>query len=419
MSEQSEVVIVGAGQAGLALSYYLTQQGRPHVILDQAGIGATWRHGRWDSFTLVTPNSVNALPGEPERFDRTDPGGFLPRDAIVSRLEAYAASFGAPVRTGVRVSAVRPRPAGGYLVETTAGPWEAEQVVVATGGFQISKVPAWAADLPAGITTLTSDAYRNPAALPPGGVLVVGSAQTGAQITEDLRLAGRPVWLAVGRAGRLARRYRGRDIVDWLLDLGFFARPVARLAAPGDRFNALPHLTGARGGQTLNLHTFAAQGVTLLGHVQAAAGSRLTVAPDLAANMARADAIAVQFLNMVDAYIARAGVEAPLDPAVRAAEEATPPPPPEVAALDLAGAGIQTIIWACGYGVDWGWVQAPVFGADGYPITERGVTAAPGLSFLGVPWLTTFRSGLLGGVGADAAHLAGAIAAQAEAARQA
>ena len=400
-------LIIGGGQAGLALSYCLTQHQHPHLILEQAPqLADAWRNHRWDSFTLVTPNWQTRLPGAVYQGD--DPDGFWPRDRVVAYLEQYAASFSAPIHFNVRATAVEPY-AGGYQVQTGAGDYMATNVVVATGLFQQSRIPPFSANLAAAIRQLPSDAYRNPAQLPEGAVLVVGSAQSGCQIAEELYQSGRKVYLCVGgSSGRVPRRYRGQDVMQWLAQLGFFERTVDKLPSPHVKFAGNPHVSGKDGGRTLNLHKFAHDGVTLLGRIADAQGSKLILAPDLKENLARVDKFEADLVIAIDAYIATHGLDMP--------EEILPAWPDGynadvITELDLQAAGITSVIWAIGYRFDFSWVRVPVFDGDGYPLQQRGVTAYPGLYFLGLPWLHTPKSGLLFGVGEDAAHIAAHIAA--------
>jgi putative flavoprotein involved in K+ transport len=266
-TEQVDVVIVGGGQAGLALSYYLTEQGRPHVVLEQGRIVESWRSKRWDSLRLIAPNWSLRLPGFAYAGD--DPDGFMGKDEVVTHLETYARSFAAPVREGVRVTAIERGPAGPhFLIRTQGDSYRASQVVLATGALQKSRVPAYASGLVAAVTQVVAPDYRNPHMLPAGAVLVVGSGETGCQIAEDLVQAGRTVFLAGGRSWWTPRRYRGRDSATWLRLLGWFERTVDELP-PGVRTGqSNPQLTGGHGGHDLSAHTLARQGVQLLGRLQ-------------------------------------------------------------------------------------------------------------------------------------------------------
>jgi len=413
MPEQVEAVVIGGGQAGLAISSYLTQQGRTHVVLEQATqVAPAWRHGRWDSFTLVTPNWTVRLPGFPYQGD--DPDGFMPGADVVRHLEQYAASFQAPVHCGVQVTAVDPaRDGQGYRVSTADdATYAAATVVVATGSFQFPKPAPFSGALPPEIVQLHSSHYRNPSALPPGAVLVVGSADSGCQIAEELNESGRPVYLCVGRAVRRPRRYRGKDSLFWGITLGRIEQTADQLPSPSARFAANPQLSGKDGGHTLNLHQFARDGVTLLGRLVGVEGHRIALAPDLQENLANADKASDDFKEGVDAFVRRTGMDVP---------EPEPDPVDEVrsdtgkhapATLDLKAAGITTVLWATGYGFDYSWVHLPVCDAYGFPIQQRGVTRFPGLYFLGMNFLYNRKSGILLGVGEDAAHIAAAIAAR-------
>lgn len=399
-------IIVGGGQAGLATSYWLKQHGREHLVLDRADRpGHAWRQ-RWDSFTLATPNWTFQLPGA--TYDGPDRDGFMPRDEIVTTFEHYAAGNDLPVTFNVDVASVAPltdRP--GYLVDTWDTKYEAANVVMATGLYQRAKIPAFAAGLPADVLQLPSEQYRNPTSLPSGAVLVVGSGQSGCQIAEELHKAGRQVYLSVGSAGRAPRRYRGKDTYEWLALTGFFDRTPDMLPSPKARFAANPHLSGAGGGHDLNLHQFARDGMTLLGHLRGIDDGQLGLAADLHDGLAKADQFEVQVIGMIDGYIARNGLDAPPErrPVLRDGYDR-----PIITELDVRTAGIKTVIWAAGYSFDFDLVKLPVTDDDGFPVQQRGVTAYPGLYFVGMPWMHTQKSGLLLGVGENAAFIAAHIA---------
>jgi putative flavoprotein involved in K+ transport len=406
IQSETDTLIVGGAQAGLATSYWLTQRGVPHRVLERAAqVGPAWRTQRWDSFTLVTPNWTMDLPDAPYAGDAPD--GFMPAAGVVAYLEDYVSRFGLPLECGVTVTAVRPRPEGGFVVETSAGAISARRVVMATGLFQRPRRPAYAAALPAGLAQLPATEYRNPQSLPSGTVLVVGSGQSGAQIAEELYQAGRTVYLSVGTAGRAPRRYRGQDAFHWLRRLGYFETTVEKLPKPQARFAANPHVSGKGGGHTLNLHQFARDGVRLLGRLADARDGRLYFAPDLHDNLAKADKFEAELVKGIDKLIAETGLDAPPEtlPALRDGFDV-----PVVTELDARAAGVGSVIWASGFSWDFGLVQAPLFDEFGYPIQKRGVTALPGLYFVGLPWLHKAKSGLLIGVGEDAAYIAAHIA---------
>ena len=404
MTENMGTIIVGGGQAGLSISYYLKKQGREHVVLEQAQqAGEAWRH-RWDSFTLITPNWMIRLPGAEYQGD--DPDGFMPRDGVIAYLEDYVRRFALPVRYGVRVISVEPIDRG-YRVRTEQGDYQAANAVIATGMYQKPKIPPFGTNLPSEIRQLHSSEYKSPAALPAGAVLVVGSAQSGCQIAEELYQSGRTVYLSVGSAGRFPRRYRGKDITRWL-DEAFPERTVDQLSSPKAKFAGSVQGTGKDGGHTINLHQFARDGVVLLGHIQSVKGSRIALAPDLQENLARGDKMEAEMVTAIDNYIDKASLDAPTEilPELRDGYEAD-----VILELDLVAEGITTVVWATGYKFDFGLVKVPVTDEDGYPVQKRGVTEYPGLYFVGLPFLHTGGSGLLAGVGADAAYMASAIAA--------
>src|SRR6516164_1010944 len=348
MTNIVNTAVVGGGQAGLAVSHYLRRLSVDHVVLEQADRpGDAWRNHRWDSFTLNTPRWQSRLPGV--RYRQDDPDGFMPKNEVVAYFEALARNL--PVRYRTRVVAIeRDGNSGNYVVEIDGDErLKARNVVVATGLYQTPKIPALSRAFPPEIKQLHSDSYRNPEQLLPGAVLVVGSAQSGAQIGEELYEAGRKVFLAVGRAGRTPRRYRGRDANWWSDKLGLYDRTVDRLPSPRAKFAGKPHISGTMGGHTLNLHQFARDGVTLLGHLQGAMDGKLWLAPDLWDNLAGADAHEAAFIRSVDDYIAKTGTIAPEEklPALRDGFQA-----PLVTMLELNRSGITNLIWATSYGFD-------------------------------------------------------------------
>lgn len=404
------VVVVGGGQAGLSVSWHLTQRGVEHVVLERHRVGHEWRTRRWDSFCLVTPNWQCDLPGHP--YTGPDPDGFMVREEILDYLADYAGSFPVPLHEGVSATRLRRRPDGRYDLATSAGNLVAGQVVVATGPYQVPVTPRLAERLPAGVTQLHSSAYRNPDQLPPGDVLVVGSGQSGAQIAEDLHLAGRQVHLAVGSAPRVARFYRGRDVVAWLEDMGYYRRTIADFAdADAVRFRVNHYVTGRDGGRDIDLRAFARQGMRLFGRLSSVTGNTLHFDDDLGVNLDGADKVSESIKDSIDEYLDRAGVPAPAE------ARYTPVWTPADATYDrreLAADRLAAVIWSTGFGPDHRWIEAPVFNGRGYPVHDRGVTPSPGLYFVGLPWQWTWGSGRFGGVGADAAYLAERITQQPE-----
>jgi putative flavoprotein involved in K+ transport len=411
-ARETDVAVVGGGQAGLAASWHLTRAGARHVVFEARTAAHEWTDARWDSFTLVTPNWHCDLPGYP--YDGGDPDGFMTRDEVARWLAGYAPTFGPPVREHARVTALTERDGGGFAL-TVAGPdgeeaWQAGSVIIATGGYHVPVVPPWAAALDPAVTQLESARYKSAARLPAGAVLVVGSGQSGAQIAEDLHLAGRQVHLAVGNAPRVARSYRGKDVMTWLAEMGLYDTPVQRY--PGGlaaREKTNHYVTGRDGGRDVDLRQFAAGGMRLYGRLSGGRGTRLSFAPTLARSLDRADSVYNSICGDIDRHIERAGLPAP---AGRRYEPVWAPGR-EPLELDLAEAGVTSVIWAIGYRPDYRWAKVGVFDGAGHPTHARGVTAVPGLYFLGLPWLHTWGSGRFHGIARDAAHVAGHAASRA------
>jgi putative flavoprotein involved in K+ transport len=408
--EHTEVVVIGGGQAGLAMSYYLTQQSRDHVVLEQHRIGESWRTKRWDSLRLIGPNWTLRLPGY--SYTETAPNEFMGKGDVVGHLDAYARSFSAPVREGVRVRAIeRARTAARFVVSTDKGQIEARQVVLATGALQRPFVPAVAADVPRDVAQYVPYTYRNPAALPPGAVLIVGSGQSGCQIAEDLQRAGRTVYLSVTRSWGMARRYRSRDAAFWARAVGWSQRKVADLP-PGVRAGLPnPQLSGTDGGHDLTLYTLARAGAVLLGRVRGIHDGVAVFDADLATKLAWGDEQARTFLRWIDDHAAAHDLDAPEEefPACLVPPSDLARAAPEV--LHLKDAEISAIVWATGYRPDLNWVGLPFLDTDGYPIHRRGVTAVPRLYLLGLDWLHTAHSSQFGGMSDDATYLAERVAA--------
>jgi putative flavoprotein involved in K+ transport len=401
-----EVIVIGGGQAGLAVSWCLGAQGVDHVVLERDRIAHTWRTQRWDSFCLVTPNYQCRLPGYPYRGD--EPDGFMVKDEIIDYVESYAASFAPPLYEGVGVTEVAAALGGGYRVRTTCGVLTARNIVLAVGGYHRPTFPAMSAKLPAHVTQLHSSSYRNAQSLPDGGVLVVGSGQSGAQIAEDLQLAGREVHLCVGSAPRVARFYRGRDCVAWLEDMGHYDMPITEhpegLAA---RKEANHYVTGRDGGRDIDLRAFARDGMRLHGRLAGADGPVLRTAGDLRENLDAADATAERIKDAIDRWIEAQGIKAPTEARY---EPVLQPRGDGGGTFDLDAEGIRTVVWATGFRSDWSWVKLPAFDDAGYPTHDRGATLIDGLYVVGLPWLHTWGSGRFAGVARDAEHLAERIA---------
>ena len=399
MREHAEIVVIGGGQAGLCTSFFLARYGQEHVVLEQGRVAETWRTQRWESFTLNTPNWTLQLPGHGYAGD--GPDAFMPRDDVVSYLERYAEVIDAPLRPGVRVASLE-RTSDGYLLETSEGPLEADTVVVATGAFQRPRAPAIAGDRDPRILQLHTSDYRSPDQLPAGAVLVIGSGQSGCQIAEELVLQGRGVYLSVGRCPWAPRRYRGRDLVHWMIDLGLMDETVDTLPAPAARRACNPSLTGDGGGHDCHPRTLARLGVVLVGRVEVVRRGKIHIGPDLETNLAKGDEFEERLLERIDGYVADAGLDVPHEPAGVEVD----PKVDSIRELDCRSSGIATIIWANGYRPDFDWIHLDAFDGDGWPVHVRGCTAFPGLYFVGLHWLHTRKSALFLGVGEDAEHVA-------------
>jgi len=311
MLHKIDTVVVGGGQAGLAISFYLIQEGREHVVLERSpAVANAWSNQRWDSFTLVTPNFQVRMPGA--EYNSDDPYGFMSLAEVVEYFDNYVERFRLPVNCGVEVFSVE-KVGDGYVVRTSEKNYAAENVVIATGLYQSPKIPVFSMEIPPSILQLHSMDYKNPSTLPEGAVLVVGTGQSGAQIAQELYQSGRKVYLSIGSAGRVPRRYRGKDINDWFTRIGMFDTKVEELKSAADKFHPHPQISGKNGGQSLNLHQFARDGVILLGHVRDARKGKLILMPDLKETLAKVDQFETNALKMVDDYIARTGLDAPTE----------------------------------------------------------------------------------------------------------
>jgi putative flavoprotein involved in K+ transport len=402
------VIVIGGGQAGLSVSYCLKEHGIDHRVLERSRVGSAWRDERWSSFCLVTPNWQCQLPGHP--YAGPDPKGFMGREAIVEYIESYVASFQPPLSEGVEVTSLAPSRVGeGFGLETSSGFFTADHVVVATGAYHKPRVPAFARELPADILQLHSASYRHPDALPPGDVLVVGTGQSGCQIAEDLHLAGRRVHLCVGNAPRCARRYRGKDVVEWLHEMGYYDLPIDEHPNKEQVRDKTNHyVTGRDGGHDIDLRAFALQGMKLYGPLDSIRDGVARFAPGLKRHLDEADEVYRSINRSIDAFIAKSA--APCEGDWPPSEYvAVWEPESETPSLDVRSAGIRSVVWCTGFDTDFSWVKAPVFDETGRVRHERGVTAVPGLYFIGLPWLFTWGSGRFSGVGRDARHIVARI----------
>lgn len=397
-------IVIGGGQAGLCASYYLSRQGIEHLVLERARIGERWRSERWDTLRFQFPNRYVRLPGF--AYQGQAPEGFMHRDGIVSFIEQYASQIRAPIRCGVHVRSVELDSKGRFVINAGEQTFTALNVIVATGPYQKTLVPGVAAQLPPDLHQLTASTYTHPGALPPGGVLVVGAGGSGVQITEDLLAQGRETWLCVGKFKRIPRRYRGRDIMDWLEALNLTNQPVE----DRDPSDHSPLLTGVDGGYEVDLRRIVAQGGTLLGRLEGMDGDELILGDQLIKHMQAAELAYDEIISGIESALA-ATPDAQPAPEPRP-DPPGPMPPEPPARLNLRDANITTVIWATGYGVDFSWVRCGQWLADGMPVQTRGVGSVPGLYFLGLFFMYSARSSFFWGVGDDAEHVVAHINAE-------
>lgn len=408
--ENIDTLIVGAGQAGIAMSEHLGIAGVPHLVLERNRVAESWRSCRWDSLVANGPAWHDRFPGL--EFPGISPDGFPTKDGVVDYFIAYANQIDAPIRCGVEVTRVKKNTGRrGFRVETSSGVIEANNVIAATGPFQHPVIPPV---IPAGsakqsdLVQIHSNEYRNPAQLPDGAVVVVGAGSSGAQIADELQRSGKQVYLSVGPHDRPPRSYRGRDFVWWLGVLGKWDTAAME---PG-REHITISVSGAYGGHTIDFRRLANEGIVLVGLTQSYSDGVLKFARDLADNIAQGDANYLSVLNEADAYIEHNGLDLPPEPQARVKH-----PDPDcltnpVVELDLVQAGVSSIIWATGYVADYSWLELDVFDDSGKPVHKRGVTSEPGILFLGLPWQSRRGSAFIWGVWHDAKHLADHITTQ-------
>lgn len=397
--EKVETLVVGGGQAGLAMSEQLSARGRPHLVVERHRIAERWRSERWDSLCANGPAWHDKLPSL--AIADVDPDGFAPRDRMVDYFVAYAERIAAPIRCGVAVSGLTQKSDGGFRAETSTGLIEAANVVVATGPFQRPVIPPLVPALD-GMTQIHSAAYRNPGQLPDGAVMVVGAGSSGTQIADELSRAGRKVYLSVGQHERPPRRYRGKDFCWWLGVLGKWDAPT--------RDPSMEHVTiavsGAYGGDTMDFRRLANRGITLVGRTQSFEAGAMRFSPDLGFCISQGDRYYLALLDEADAYVTREGLDLPEEPSARLIDPDPPCVSDPVLSLNLREAGVTSIIWSTGYALDFGWVKIDVFDERGAPRHYRGVSETPGLYFLGLSWLSRRASAFIFGSTNDATHLA-------------
>lgn len=403
LHEETEVLVVGGGQTGLAMSEHLSDRGISHIVVERDRIAERWRSERWDSLVANGPAWHDRFPTM--EFADVGPDGFASRDQIVDYMAAYAEKIAAPVRCGVEVTSVTKNDgAAGFRAETSDGVIKAHHVVAATGPFQTPVIPTVVPDS-AGISQIHSSSYRNPQQLAEGTVLVVGAGSSGVQIAEEIQQADRQVYLAVGPHDRPPRSYRDRDFVWWL---GVLGKWDATTPSPETEHVTIA-VSGANGGHTVDFRRLAAEGIHLVGHAGPFEDGIMHFAPDLGKNITAGDANYLSLLEEADAYIARNGLDLPEEPS---AHEFRPDPEcvtHPLRSLDLAEAGVATIIWATGFSVDYNWLHVDAFDERGMPDHRRGVSSEPGIYFLGLPWLSRRGSSFIWGGWHDAKYLADQI----------
>ncbi len=397
-----DAVVIGAGQAGLATSYWLTQRGIEHVVLERGNVGESWRSRRWDSFALNAPNWIFRLPGY--SYAGPDPDAFMLKNELVDEFTGYARLINAPVEEQTEVSRVSRNSDGTYLVATTGGGITARAVVAATGAYQRRHRPA--GDFDPSIMQLDTDHYRNPDELEPGGVLVIGSGQSGCQVAEDVLAAGRETWLATSTCGWIPRRMRGHDNVYWREQMGMFEDTVEQLGE-ALRLACPPIQTGVARGRDINLSTMRDAGAKLLGRFEGAEGTRAHFRDDLQSNATGSDKAALGLITRLNDFIEKNGIDAPEDPPIQPAGDFSGAP----TELDLAANHITNVIWATGFRIDYSWIDLDLGKTEqGYPTQTQGVSVHPGLYFMGLQLMHKRKSGLIFGVGEDAEHISGHIA---------
>jgi putative flavoprotein involved in K+ transport len=418
-----DVVIVGGGQAGLGTAFYLAGAGIDFVVLERGRVGETWRTQRWDSFTLNTPNWMNGLPGAP--YEGTDPLGFMTHGELTTSFEAYVERFDLPVQTGVTVTRVQKADSDGrFLVvgeSATGDPvlFDAGAVVIASGILQSPRIPPVSAKIPDGILQLHTGDYRSPDGLPAGSVVVVGGGQSGAQIVEDLLEANRTVYFSISKVARLPRSYRGRDFMDWWLDMGMWDTRPDDVEDPAELRTRNPTVSGVGArGHSVSFQQLSRDGARLMGRLDDIRGRTLTTDDRVMEHIANADTKSQELKDRIDAWIDDEGLDAPQpdsDPAdapVPAGESI-----PWLTELDLDSADVGTVIWSTGFGADFSWIELPVTDGQGVPQHDNGVSTIDGIYFIGFPWLSKRKSAVIFGIDEDAQHITQVIVQRASAVR--
>jgi putative flavoprotein involved in K+ transport len=402
MTQRIETVIVGGGQAGLAMSYYLREHGQEHIILERRRLAERWRTERWDGLYFQFPNWSLQLPGC--SYDGEEPDAFAKSSQVVEFIERYAKQIKAPLQFGVEVRSLRrDQDSGRFILETSDQRVEAARVVIATGPFQKPSIPAQSHLLSADVLQIHASHYFNPERLPPGAVLIVGTGSSGCQIAEELLQSGRMVYVSVSLHKRAPRRYRNKDLLYWLTVLGRFDTPIDAL--PGRKIPSPLLLTGAGGGHDVDLRKLVGEGVVLLGRLREISDGKVFFDDDVEKSLAHADDSFVEFVRAAEDYASATGLDSEFDVESDLAFPRSPRPLSSQPVLDLKAANVSAIVWCTGYRFDFNWVELPIFDANGIPVQRRGVTRCRGAYFLGLHWMHNMKSGVLFGVGEDAAYL--------------
>ncbi|MEM9079667.1 MAG: MSMEG_0569 family flavin-dependent oxidoreductase [Verrucomicrobiota bacterium] len=391
-------IVIGGGQAGLSASHYLKEQGLNHLIFEKNEPFYAWKNERWDSFCLVTPNHQCHLPGY--HYQGDDPDGFMVKDELIAWFQGYLENTNPPLRTGVTVLSVT-KPAGHFLVETTAGTWTTDAVICATGSYHTPFTPPGSDQIPPHIKQVFPTDYRNPSDIPPGAVAVIGTGQSGCQLAEELHLEGRKVHLCLGNAPRSPRKYRGKDAVTWLEEMGYYKLSIDQQPNPDKARNTNHYLTGRDGGHEIDLRKFATEGMKLYGYLEGIDQDGFTIRPDAAAKLDSADQSYLRIRQRIDDYIAREGLDAPEEPPFEPCWH----PETEATRLDFAAENITSILWCIGFKPNFRFLHFDIFDPKGYPTHQRGITTVQGLVFVGLPWQHTWGSGRLLSVAEDAQHV--------------
>jgi putative flavoprotein involved in K+ transport len=407
-----DVVIVGAGHAGLSASYYLKKHGLEHIVFERGKVGESWRSQRWDSFKLNTPNKLNTLPGD--LYKGNEPEGFCSAKEFISSFENYVASFQLPVVENASVISIEKKDEA-FIITVSQNnvirQYQCLQVIIASGTANEKRIPSFAPGISKDVKQLHTCEYRNPSQLPNGAILVTGGAQSGIQIAEDLTGAGKKVYFSTSMVARVPRRYRGKDIHDWLIEMKFFDSRKEDIADPAMLKLKPPHLTGVgERARTISLQSLAKKGITILGKMENANEKNVFFQPYAAIHVKFADGFSAKVKGMIDEFIIKNQLKAPppeIDsedrPDINADCAST------ITSLNPEEHNIRSIVWTTGFSGNFSYIKLPVFDNDGNPKHQDGITDVKGLYFIGLPWLRSRKSTILFGLKGDAEFIAGKV----------